>query len=175
MPPPDDKKVSQAKSTGKPGGNTPSEKLGKKQPGAEDKPPVDGKSKDGDQPETKPKKVEKPENDLLKFEMQYVNGGFNNGVNVKPDKDGKLNVEISIYGGGRRKTLSVNPTSQNVKKLLNAYEIAATDGQSDEHITVELQKYCKEIEEDLSMKIINILTEVDEKVKAVIKETMQKS
>jgi hypothetical protein len=169
MPPPDDKKISQAKSTGKPGGNTPPEKLGKKPPGAEDMPKV------ADQSEAKPKKIEKPENELFKFEMQYVNGGFNNGINVKPDKNGKLNIEISIYGGGRRKTLSVGPASQNVKKLLNAYEIAATGGQSDEHITVELQRYCKEIEEKLSMKIIDILSEMDEKVKAVIKETMEKS
>lgn len=126
--------------------------------------------------------VEKPEgkrtpaqkkDEGLKYEMKYVNGGFNNGVEIKPDKDGKALIEISIYGGGTKKTLSVGPLSSQISKLIKAYEISATQSQNTPEITGELQKYFEQLNTTLSQKIIQILTEADAKVERAIRETFK--
>ncbi len=109
----------------------------------------------------------------LKYEMKYVNGGFNNGVQIKPNKDGKANIEISIYGGGTKKTLSVGPLPGEVAKLIKAYEISATQSQNTPEITGELQKYFEQLNTTLSQKIIQILTEADAKVERAIRETFK--
>lgn len=109
----------------------------------------------------------------LKYEMKYVNGGFNNGVQIKPDKDGKANIEISIYGGGTKKTLSVGPLPPQIAKLIKAYEVSATQGQETPEITGELQKYFEQLNTILSQKIIQILTEADAKVERAIRETFK--
>lgn len=111
--------------------------------------------------------------DRFKFEMKYVNGGFNNGVQVKPDKDGKALLEIAIYGGGEKKTLSVGPLPKEITKLIQAYEVGANQNTDVPEITGELQKFFAQIQEQLSIKIINILKEADEKVATAIKETFK--
>jgi len=109
----------------------------------------------------------------LKYEMTYVNGGFNNGVQIKPDKEGKAQIEISIYGGGQKKTLSIGPLPSEIAKLIKAYEVSATQGQNTPEITGELQKYFEEKNTILSQKIIAILTEVDGQVERAIRETFK--
>lgn len=109
----------------------------------------------------------------LKYEMTYVNGGFNNGVQIKPDKHGKALVEISIYGGGQKKTLSVGPLPQQIQKLVKAYEVSATRGQNTPEITGELQKYFEQKNTQLSQRIIQILTEADAQVAQAIKQTFK--
>lgn len=110
----------------------------------------------------------------LKYEMKYVNGGFNNGVQIKPDKDGKALVEISIYGGGQKKTLSIGPLPAQISKLIKAYEVSATQGQNTPEITGELQKYFENLNTTLSQKIIEIMMEMDSKVEAAIRETFKR-
>jgi len=110
----------------------------------------------------------------LKYEMKYVNGGFNNGVQIKPDKDGKAMVEISIYGGGQKKTLSIGPLPAQISKLVKAYEVSATQGQNTPEITGELQKYFENLNTTLSQKIIEIMMEMDSKVERAIRETFKR-
>lgn len=109
----------------------------------------------------------------LKYEMKYVNGGFNNGVQIKPDKDGKAMVEISIYGGGTKKTLSIGPLPAQIGKLIKAYEVSATQGQETPEITGELQKYFENLNTTLSQKIIEIMMDMDSKVEQAIRETFK--
>lgn len=128
------------------------------------------------QTQEKPKEKKTPAQekvDGLKYEMTYVNGGFNNGVQVKPDKNGKALIEISIYGGGEKKTLSVGPLPAEIAKLVKAYEISATQNGDSPEITGELQKYFTEINHKLSAKVIQILTEADHKVAQAIKSVFK--
>lgn len=130
-------------------------------------------SQDGQSKEKEKKTPAQEKDDSLKYEMQYVNGGFNNGVQIKPDKNGKANVEISIYGGGEKKTLTVGPLPADISKLIKAYEIATTQNSDSPEITGELQKYFAEVNERLSRQIISILQETDIKVFQAIKSTFK--
>lgn len=145
-------------------------------PTPEQGPPQKGPEKPTAPEQKPPPKKKTPaqkKDDRFKFEMKYVNGGFNNGVQVKPDKDGKALLEIAIYGGGEKKTLSVGPLPKEIAKLIQAYEIGANQDTDAPEITGELQKFFAQIQQQLSMKIINILKEADEKVAMAIKETFK--
>ena len=111
--------------------------------------------------------------DSLKYEMTYVNGGFNNGVQIKPDKDGKANVEISIYGGGEKKTLTISPLPKEISKLIKAYEISANQESDTPEITGELQRYFFQINRKLSRDVITILQEADQKIANAIKKNFK--
>lgn len=120
----------------------------------------------------KPKSAPKPEkDDALKYEMTYVNGGFNNGVEIKPGRGGKVELSISIYGGGEKKSLGVSPLPPSIAKLIGAYEVGADQDIDSPEITDELKRYFDEINQTLSMKIIDILKETDIKTRKAIKET----
>lgn len=156
------------------------------QPNPEQKPvnKPSGKPTDN-KPESKPvpdKKVEpkkktpaQEKDDTLKYEMKYVNGGFNNGVQIKPDKNGKALIEISIYGGGEKKTLSVGPLPGQISKLIKAYEISANQGSETPEITTELQKWFEQVNTRLSQKVIQILSEADAKVATAIKKSIRET
>jgi len=118
-------------------------------------------------------KIKVPQDEMFKFEMQYMNGGFNNGVLVKPDKNGKALLEISIYGGGEKKNMSVGPLPQSIQKLIQAYEISAQKNQDNQEITGELKKYFKKLSDTLSIEVISILQEADKKVLEAIKRTFK--
>lgn len=120
-----------------------------------------------------PKTPAAQKDDRFKYEMTYANGGFNNGVQVKPDKDGKANVEISIYGGGEKKTLSVGPLPPEIAKLVTAYELSANQDQNTPEITEELQKYFAQVQTLLNAKIIEILKQADLQIANAIKETIK--
>lgn len=124
----------------------------------------------------KPKSPPKPKKDEdLKYEMIYVNGGFNNGVELKPASDGKVELSIAIYGGGEKKTLGISPLPPSIAKLMKAYEVGAASDANTPEITDELKRYFAEINQSLSMKVIDILKEADEKVKAAIKSTFRET
>lgn len=131
-----------------------------------------GMSKEKKKPETKPVGTQ---DDMFKFEMKYMNGGFNNGVKIKPDKDGKALVEISIYGGGEKKNMSVGPLPESIRKLIKAYEIQATKGEDSEEITGELKEYFKKLSDNLSIEAISILQEADQKMLNAIKKVFKMS
>lgn len=158
-------------------------------PPKENQPPIPKKKPQGKPPvptkEPEAKPVPAPENpkkrpepkvekdDSLKYEFTYANGGFNNGVEVKPGKNGKLELDISIYGGGEKKTMGISGYSPQVQKLVQAYEVGATSGQETEDINKALKDYFKRVNQTLSMKIISILENTDNQIKNAIKETFK--
>lgn len=122
----------------------------------------------------KPKTPAQEKDDALKYEMQYANGGFNNGVEIKPDKDGKVQLKVSIYGGGEQKVMKISPMPSPIAKLMKAYELTATQNDtSTPEVTEELQKYFDQLRNSLSAKIIQIMTEADSKIKGAIHETFK--
>lgn len=143
-----------------PGGDIPSIDQGQKKKKPAPKPP-----------EKKLSSQEK--DDAFKYEMQYANGGFNNGVEVKPDKDGKAQLKIAIYGGGEQKVMKLSPMPDSIAKMIKAYELSATSNQDTPEITTELQKYFDKIRTLLSAKIIQIVTRMDEEIKIAITETFK--
>lgn len=122
----------------------------------------------------KPKTLAQEKDDAFKYEMQYANGGFNNGVEIKPDKDGKAQLKVSIYGGGEQKVMLISPLPGSITKLINAYALTAS--QSDDptpEITTELQKYFDEVRNVLSAKMIQIVTDADNSIKAAINDAFK--
>lgn len=132
-------------------------------------PPTDNAPVAPKQPATKTPAATK--DDRFKYEMTYANGGFNNGVQIKPDKNGKANVEISIYGGGQKKTLSVGPLPPNIAKLVSAYELGANQNEDSPEITAELQKYFAQVQTLLNSKILEIIKQADLQIANAVKET----
>ena len=123
-------------------------------------------------PAKKPPAQEK--DDAFKYEMHYANGGFNNGVEIKPDREGKAQLKVSIYGGGEQKIMKIGPLPESITKLMKAYEIGAeSNDTSTPEITGELQKYFDEIRTSLSSKMIAIVTEADNQIKKAINETFK--
>lgn len=141
-----------------------------------DKKPLPQKQEPTQPPVQKPEKKKTPaqkKDDSLKYEMKYMNGGFNNGVEVKPDKDGKAQVKISIYGGGEQKSLTISPLPQSISKLIQAYELSANQNDDTPEITGELQKYFEQINHSLSEKIIEIFQRVDIEVEQALRQTFK--
>jgi hypothetical protein len=122
-------------------------------------------------PVQKKKTPAEHKDDRFKYEMTYANGGFNNGAEVKPDKDGKANVEISIYGGGQKKSLKVGPLPPNIEKLVRAYELSANQNEDSPEITEELQRYFAQVKTLLNAKILEILKQADLQIANAVKET----
>jgi len=136
-----------------------------------------GSSPDPKQPPM-PKQEKKPQptvqkDESLKYTMTYANGGFNNGVELKPGKDGKIELSITIYGGGESKSLGISRFSPQIEKLVKAYQVGAETQQGTEDITKGLKDYFSRVNQVLSMKIIQILQETDTKIQASIKETFK--
>lgn len=112
--------------------------------------------------------------ETLKYELTYANGGFNDGVELKPSKDGKVELKVSLYGGGESKVMKIGPMRPNVDKLLRAYETTASaNDTSAPEITEELKRYFEEVKTKLSLEIIKILQEADEKIKGSIKNAFK--
>lgn len=120
------------------------------------------------------KKPPTPKNsEVLKYSMTYANGGFNNGIEIKPGKDGKLELSIAIYGGGEKKTLGIGNLPQPIIKLLKAYETSALDNEPADEIIEGLRKYFTVVNQVLALKIIKILQDADSKIKDAIQDTFK--
>lgn len=121
------------------------------------------------------KKPPKPKKDeSLKYDLTFVNGGFNDGVAVLPGKDGKLEIKITLYGGGEAKHLVIGPLPKPLDTLVRGYEVSANgNDQSTPEITNGLKVKLQQIKEQLSLDIIKYLQEFDAKVEQSIKQTLQ--
>lgn len=148
-------------------------------PQAQGKPPVQKQPPDQQQkPVPKPEQPKKPQptvqkDESLKYTMTYANGGFNNGIELKPSKEGKIDLSIAIYGGGQTKSLGISGFSPEIKKLISAYEVGATNQQDTEDITKALKEYFKRVNQVLSLKVIEILQRADNEIKHSIKQTFK--
>ena len=119
-----------------------------------------------------PPKAEKYES--LKFDLTFVNGGFNDGVDVMPGKNGTLELRITLYGGGESKHLTIGPLPKPLETLIRGYEVSANGGSdTTPEITNDLKVQFQKIKEKLSLDIIKYLQEFDAKVEASIKETLR--
>jgi hypothetical protein len=148
----------------------------KKQPQQQGKPPVEKQPPDQPVKQATPHKKPQPKvqkDETLKFQMSYANGGFNNGIEIKPAKDGKLELSITIYGGGENKKLGISGYSPQIQKLVQAYEVGASTEQNVEDITKNLKQYFERVNQVLSLKIIEILQGTDNQIKEAIKQTFK--
>lgn len=117
-----------------------------------------------------PNKPTQKKDETLKYELTYANGGFNDGVEIKPAKQGKVELTISLYGGGEIRKMLVGPPPPELAKLLQAYEAGTTNEKdTTPEITGELQRQFDDMKVRLSMTIIEILQEADSKIETAIK------
>lgn len=150
----------------------PSQKSNSSPEPKQDQKPVP-KEKDSGSVPKKPSPPKPKKDESLKYSMTYANGGFNNGVELRPGKDGKIELSITIYGGGEKKYMGISGFSPEVKSIVQAYQVAAETGQNSEDVKQGLKEYFTKINATLSMKIIQILQEADSKIQDSIKQTFK--
>lgn len=124
-------------------------------------------------PVDKPKSPTKEKEPGLKYEMKYVNGGFNSGVKIEPTNGGKIALSISIYGGGEPKKVKL-PASPEISKIIQGYEIAVKNNDK-LGLTMEpkLDQYLQGLEQEISLGVIKAMQEFDQKVKQIILNTIR--
>lgn len=132
------------------------------------------KSAPVEQPPTQPdKNPAKKKESGLKYEMKYVNGGFNDGVKIEPTNGGKLALEISIYGGGEPKKVNI-PASPSMQKIIKGYEVAFNSKDSmGTTMEPEMDRYMSNLKHEISLKVIRLMQEMDMKVKQIIIQTIK--
>lgn len=135
-------------------------------------PPQEVPKKPMEQPKKAEPKAKKDES--LKYDLTYANGGFNDGVEIKPGKNGSLEMKITLYGGGEQKVMKIKPLPQKIATLIQAYEVGANNNDtSTPEITQELQSYFLKIKEKISFDIIRFMQELDDKIEQSIKEAIK--
>lgn len=126
-------------------------------------------------PTEKPKEKPKAKKDeSLKYDLTYANGGFNDGVEIKPGKNGSLEMKITLYGGGEQKVLNIKHLPNQIQTLLKGYEVGASNNDTTTpEITQQLQGYFLQIKEKISFDIIKFMQELDDKIEQSIKEAIK--
>lgn len=140
--------------------------------------PQQGQTRPTDLPAKEPPKPKSPpkakKDESLKFDLTFVNGGFNDGVTVMPGKNGTLELRITLYGGGESKHLTVGPLPKPLDTLVRGYEVSANGGSdTTPEITNDLKVQFQKIKEKISLDIIKYLQEFDSKVEQSIKEALR--
>ena len=139
----------------------------------EQQPPNQNQPPQEPQPEKKSNPKEKKESGL-KYDMKYVNGGFNDGVKIEPTNGGKLALSISIFGGGGEpKTVNI-PASPAMQKIIKGYEVAFNNQDSmGTSMEPEMDRYMDNLKQEISLKVIRLMQEMDQKVKQIIIQTIK--
>lgn len=123
-----------------------------------------------------PKKVEPKtkKDESLKYDLTYANGGFNDGVEIKPGKNGSIEMKITLYGGGEQKVLNIKHLPNQIQTLLKGYEVGANNNDNTTpEITQQLQGYLLQIKEKISFDIIRFMQELDNKIEQSIKNALK--
>jgi hypothetical protein len=109
----------------------------------------------------------------LKYDCVYVNGGFNDGVKIEPTDGGKINLSISIYGGGDPKSMNI-PAKGKFGELIKSYGTAVTNNdQMGTELEPEIDKNIQLLQESLSLRVIEALKQFDQQIKQIIIETLK--
>lgn len=117
--------------------------------------------------------TEKKKSNAVKYDMQNINGGFSNGVEIKPGSHaGVMDISVNIYGGNQ-KTAHPHQVPQSIQQLQEAYIAARKTGDpvaSD--IKIELEAYYTNLRKAISLEVIRLMQQFDTQAKESIAATV---
>lgn len=105
----------------------------------------------------------------IKYDMVNVNGGFSDGVDIRPGTNaGLLAISVDIYGGGTKNSMMYN-VPQKIAEYQAAYVEARRTGDSvAPDLNRELQSYYKNLKKAISIEAVRLISQFDQEMKVVV-------
>lgn len=105
--------------------------------------------------------------------MQYVNGGFSDGVDIGIGQDAsKVNIKIDIYGGSNN-TSTPYQVPRSIQDLQDAYVAAKQQGDVvTPEIKKELEDYYNNLKRAISLEVLGLIKNFDAQVKEAVDRTV---
>lgn len=105
----------------------------------------------------------------VRYDMVNVNGGFSDGVEIKPgDNPSVMNVSVNIYGGSLQRSHPYN-VPKSIADLQQAYIAAQQSGDPvSTQIKDQLEAYYNNLRRAISLEIVALLKSFDEQANAGI-------
>lgn len=109
------------------------------------------------------------ESKKIRYDMVNINGGFSDGVEIKPGGDPTtMNISVNIFGGNQSNALRYNVPKQ-ISDMQQAYIAARTTGDPvSSEIEVELESYYNNLRQAISLEVVNLMKSFDEQANTVI-------
>jgi len=114
-------------------------------------------------------KLLKEEEQKIRYDMVNINGGFSDGVEIKPGSDSTvMNVSVNIFGGSQSNFLPFTVPKQ-VSDMQQAYIAAQQTGDPvSADIASELESYYNNLRTAISLEMIALMKRFDAEANAVI-------
>lgn len=110
------------------------------------------------------------------YSMKTVNGGFSDGVDIKPGANaGVMNIGIDIYGGSEGIT-HPHRVPPKIQQYQQAYLQARQTGDPmSEDFKVELERYYADLRNTISARFIQLLEQLDQNVSQVVANAVKEA
>lgn len=109
------------------------------------------------------------ESKKIRYDMTNVNGGFSDGVEIKPgENSGVMNVSVNIYGGSPKTTHPYNVPPSIAQKQEAYIAARQTDDPSSAAFERELETYYTMLRQAISLEMVAIMKNFDEQAGLVI-------
>lgn len=114
-------------------------------------------------------KLLKEEDQKIRYDMTNINGGFSDGVEIKPGSDSTtMNVSVNIFGGGQSNSLPFTVPTQ-ISDMQQAYVAAQQTGDPvSGDIAGELEAYYNNLRTAISLEMVALMKKFDADANAVI-------
>jgi hypothetical protein len=111
----------------------------------------------------------------IKYDMKHINGGFSDGVEIKPGQHaGLMNISVDIYGGSNGLS-HPHQVPQSIRELQEAYIAAAKTGNpSATDFKPELEAYYTNLKRAISFEIVRLIQQFDQGASTAIATAVQK-
>ena len=105
----------------------------------------------------------------IKYDMKNVNGGFSDGVEIRPGQHaGVMNISIDIYGGSTSTALAY-PVPDRIKQLQTGFLAARRTGDPvDQALYGELEAYYENLRRAIALEVYQLMRQFDAQVGQVV-------
>ena len=98
----------------------------------------------------------------IKYDMKNINGGFSDGVEIKPGEHaGVMDISVNIYGGsqGLAHAHQVPPSIQEIQKAFIAAQ--QTGDPIGAELRADLEAYYANLRRAISLEIVRLIQQFD--------------
>lgn len=105
----------------------------------------------------------------IRYDMTNINGGFSDGVEIKPGNSASvMNISVNIYGGSP-KTSKPYAVPKSIADMQQAYIAAQQSGDPvSSDIRSELETYYNNLRTAISLEVVNIMKNFDAQARDAI-------
>lgn len=112
------------------------------------------------------KRLREDKRKAIRYDMHYVNGGYSDGVDIKPSSNvSNMDVTINIYGGnqGSKNMYAVPASIRELQEALLAARRIGDPVASD--IRIELDDYYENLRRAISLEVVRLMKDFDANMK----------